>query len=408
MLSLATALSVISFICSSTSLLASAKSYFKEDFSSAESFEKDWVQSKWKSDSDMGKWVISSGDWYGDKEINQGIQTSQDAKFYAISKKLDESFSNRDKDLVVQFSVKNEKKGSSFCAGGYIKLLPKDTDQEKFGGDSPYYIMFGPDVCGYDVSRIHLIFNDQGKNLLKKKDIKLEYEDKDEYTHLYTLVVHPDNSYKVYFDLKERVSGNLHDGDWDFEPKEINDPSDIKPSDWVDTKKIPDPTDVKPEGYDSIPAQIVDPEAKKPDDWNDSEDGEWEAPMIDNPAYKGEWKPKMIDNPAYKGEWKAKKIPNQKYRDDVYAFDNIGVVGYELWVVNSGSIFDNIYVGDSFKEAEEFAQKTFQATFENEKAAKKAIDDKQKEEEEAKKKESGDAVPENPTDDNDEDVADEL
>jgi len=130
--------------------------------------------------------------------------------------------------------------------------------------------------------------------------------------------------------------------------------------------------------------------------------------MIDNPAYKGEWKPKMIDNPAYKGEWKAKKIPNQKYRDDVYAFDNIGVVGYELWVVNSGSIFDNIYVGDSFKEAEEFAQKTFQATFENEKAAKKAIDDKQKEEEEAKKKESGDAVPENPTDDNDEDVADEL
>ena len=29
-------------------------------------------------------------------------------------------------------------------------------------------------------------------------------------------------------------------------------------------------------------------------------DGEWEPPMIDNPAYKGEWKPKQIDNPAYK------------------------------------------------------------------------------------------------------------
>ena len=27
--------------------------------------------------------------------------------------------------------------------------------------------------------------------------------------------------------------------------------------------------------------------AKKPDDWDDEEDGEWEAPMIDNPEYKG-------------------------------------------------------------------------------------------------------------------------
>ena len=47
----------------------------------------------------------------------------------------------------------------------------------------------------------------------------------------------------------------------------------------------------------------MDANAKKPDDWDDEEDGEWEAPMIDNPEYKGEWTVKRISNPAYKGFW---------------------------------------------------------------------------------------------------------
>ena len=28
-------------------------------------------------------------------------------------------------------------------------------------------------------------------------------------------------------------------------------------------------------------------------------DGEWEAPMVDNPEYKGLWKPRKIDNPHF-------------------------------------------------------------------------------------------------------------
>ena len=44
----------------------------------------------------------------------------------------------------------------------------------------------------------------------------------------------------------------------------------------------------------------MDPEASKPEDWDDESDGEWEAPMMDNPAFKGEWSPKMIKNEAYK------------------------------------------------------------------------------------------------------------
>jgi len=92
------------------------------------------------------------------------MRTTQDARFYAISRKLEEPFANEGKTLVVQYAVKNEKKGGSFCGGGYIKLLPSSVDQDKFGGESPYHIMFGPDVCGYDVSRVHLIFHEDGES----------------------------------------------------------------------------------------------------------------------------------------------------------------------------------------------------------------------------------------------------
>merc|ERR1711871_955161 len=81
------------------------------------------------------------------------------------------------KDLVVQFTAKNHLREYAFCGGGYIKLLP-EMDAKKFGGDTPYSVMFGPDMCGYDVSRVHAIFtNAEGKNLLKSDEVKLEYAD---------------------------------------------------------------------------------------------------------------------------------------------------------------------------------------------------------------------------------------
>merc|ERR1711990_701676 len=134
----------------------------------------------------------TAGEWYVDAEANKGIQTTGDLKHHAISAKLDAPFSNEGKTLVIQFSAKNEKKEYAFCGGGYIKLHPSDLDQAKYGGDDTYNIMFGPDLCGYDVSRIHLIFRDnKGENQLKTEDIKLDYDDKNEFTHLYTLILKP-------------------------------------------------------------------------------------------------------------------------------------------------------------------------------------------------------------------------
>eukprot|EP00516_Mucochytrium_quahogii_P004308 CAMPEP_0203747900 /NCGR_PEP_ID=MMETSP0098-20131031/2920_1 /ASSEMBLY_ACC=CAM_ASM_000208 /TAXON_ID=96639 /ORGANISM=" , Strain NY0313808BC1" /LENGTH=404 /DNA_ID=CAMNT_0050636477 /DNA_START=33 /DNA_END=1247 /DNA_ORIENTATION=- len=363
--------------------VAHGKVHFKEEFND-DGWRDRWVDSTWKGES-MGTWEHTAGEWYADEQKDKGISTKDKARFYAISSKFDEPFSNKDKDLVVQFSVKDEgRDGSSFCGGGYIKLMGSDIDQENFGGESPYKIMFGKDMCGMDVSRIHLIFNYKGKNLLKDEDIKLEYNDKNEFTHLYTLHLRPDNTYTVYFDLEEKASGALDEG-WDFPKKMLDDPEDKKPADWVDEEMMLDPEDVKPEGYDDIPEKIADPEAKKPEDWDDEDDGEWEAPTIANPDFKGPWVQKKIKNPDYKGPFVPKQIPNPDYDDQIYKFDDIGSVGFELWIVDNGSIFDNIYVGDDIEEAKKFAKETFMVTKEGEKPAKEAFDAKKKAEEDAKK-----------------------
>jgi len=360
--------------------LVSGKIYFKEDFNDGGWKDRWVVPSKWKAKSDLGKWEWTAGEWYGDAS-DKGLQTKTDARFHGISAKMDEPFTNTGKPLVLQFSVKYEQ--DIDCGGAYIKLLG-DMDQDKFGGDTPYQIMFGPDVCGSSNRKTHVIFNYPPKNdnLLVKNEVKCET---DRVTHVYTLVVRPDKTFEVFIDLKSVREGNLEE-EFDFLlPKTIKDPSVSKPKDWVDIKKIPDPNDTKPEGYDDIPAEIPDPDATKPEDWDDEEDGEWEAPMISNPKYKGEWKPKMIDNPDYKGEWKHPEIPNPDYAEDKELYvrcKDCTHVGFELWQVKAGTVFDDIIVTDSFDEAKEFAEKTWG----KKKGPEKDMYDAQEEERNAKEK----------------------
>merc|ERR1711896_96057 len=137
--------------------------------------------------------------------------------------------------------------------------------------------------------------------------------------------------------------------------------------------------------------RIVDPDAKKPDDWDDEEDGEWEPPMKDNPAFKGEWSVKRISNPAYKGFWEAKKIDNPEYEDDnaVYKFADFGFIGFDLWQVKGGTIFDNVIVCDDKAEADTFAAK-WKALSAVEKEAKKKEDDSKKDSEKKKEDEADD------------------
>merc|ERR1711988_1206262 len=123
--------------------------------------------------------------------------------------------------------------------------------------------------------------------------------------------------------------------------------------------------------------RILDAEAKKPDDWDDEEDGEWEAPMKDNPAYKGDWTGKRISNPYYKGFWEAKKIANPEFVDDdaIYKYAEFGFIGFDLWQVKGGTVFDNIIITDDKAEADKFVAK-WKELSEVEAAKKKEEDDK--------------------------------
>merc|ERR1712158_291359 len=356
-----------------------------------------WVQSTHKG-AEAGKFEWTAGKFYGDADKDKGIQTSQDAKFYALSTEF-KPFSNKDKPLVVQFTVKHEQ--NIDCGGGYAKLFDCSLDQTDMHGDSPYLIMFGPDICGPGTKKVHVIFNYKGQNHLVKKDIRCK---DDVFTHLYTLIVQPDGSYEVLIDNESAQKGTLED-DWDFlPPKMIKDPEAKKPEDWDERAKIDDAEDTKPEDYDQ-PEHIADPDATKPEDWDDEMDGEWEPPMIDNPDYKGEWKPRQIDNPDYKGKWVHPEIDNPEYNaDDAKAlgkYDEVCKIGFDLWQVKSGTIFDNILITDDVDEAKKIGDETWGVT----KDAEKKMKDEQDEEEKAKAEaEAKEAEPEEEDEDDDEDL----
>jgi len=120
------------------------------------------------------------------------------------------------------------------------------------------------------------------------------------------------------------------------------------------------------------------PASSKPKNWDDEEDGEWEAPTIDNPvckvgcgkwvpptisnpAYKGKWHAPKIDNPDYKGIWKAKQIPNPNYffDENPYVLPTISGVGIDIWTMSKGILFDNIVLGSDPTKAKEFADQSW-------------------------------------------------
>jgi calreticulin len=323
---------------------------------------------------------LSAGKYFTDETKERGLKTLDDARFYQLTTKFDE-FSNKDKTLVVQYSLKQDQRID--CGGGYVKLHPAGIDQQNYDGDSVYNIMFGPDICGA-TRRTHLILTRNGQNHLIKEDIPTET---DTVTHVYTLILNPDNTFQVLIDNKESRAGNLEDQFSILEPKQINDPSISKPSDWVDETHIDDPEDVKPEGYDDIKPEIDDPEASKPEDWDAELDGEWEAPRIPNPAYKGPWRPKRIANPLYKGEWVHPQISNPKYVPDanLYAFDSFKYLGIEIWQVKSGSVYGNFLLTDDVELAKKEADEVL-SRVPGERSAETAAEEaaRQKEAEEAK------------------------
>lgn len=375
-------LALTSAVCASilsSSILVSGETYFSETFD-----DESWTDRWHPSNIESGKWLHTPGNWFSDEE-DLAIKTGDDARFYALTAKLATPVNNEGKDLVIQYLVKNEQ--NIDCGGAYVKLLGADIDPASFGGETPYAVMFGPDICGA-TKKTHAILNyarPKGEDTAAKNMDHLTpiSAPSDVHAHLYTFVIAKDNTYIVKVDNEVVKEGTLASG-WPFQPpQKIPDPALSKPSSWVDVAVIPDPEDTKPDGYDDIPAEIPDPEASKPDDWDEEDDGEWEAPLIDNPEYQGEWEPKMIPNPDYQGEWVHPEIENPDYFEDDMMYHRCNpceYIGMELWQVKSGTVFDDFLVTDSVDEAEAAAVKVMEK-IKALKTVKEALD----EEEQAKK-----------------------
>merc|ERR1712098_851458 len=160
----------------------------------------------------------------------------------------------------------------------------------------------------------------------------------------------------------------------------MGDPEQKKPEDWVDNAKIDDPEDSKPEDWEK-PEHIPDPDATKPEDWDDEMDGEWEPAMIDNPEYKGE---------------DAKGIA--KYAENC-------IIGFDLWQVKSGTIFDNLIITDDPAAAKKDGEDFWAVT----KTGEKTMKDEQDEVERKKaEEEAANAPDDEDEDDLDEDEEDDL
>ncbi|XP_074505665.1 calnexin isoform X1 [Sebastes fasciatus] len=380
----------------------------------AESFDRGtldgWVMSSAKkedTDEDIakydGKWAVEE---MKDSKLpgDKGLVLKSRAKHHAISAQLLRPFTFDTRPLIIQYEV-NFQLGID-CGGAYVKLLTQtpDLDLDQFVDKTPYTIMFGPDKCGEDY-KLHFIFRHKNPKTgeyeekhAKKPDADLRTYYTDKKTHLYTLVVNPDNTFEVLVDQTVVNSGSLltdmtpavnplaeiedpddqKPEDWDERPK-IQDPAAAKPEDWDEDApaQIPDEDAVKPDGWlDDEPEYIGDPEAIKPEDWDVDMDGEWEAPqipnpacesapgcgawkrpMIDNPNHKGKWKPSMIDNPNYQGVWKPRKVANPAFFEDLQPFrmTPFSAVGLELWSMTNDIYFDNFFITDDRNTAERWA-----------------------------------------------------
>lgn len=236
----------------------------------------------------------------GDKGIFYGSAN----KHYAAGSFFPQPINNTDKTLVIQYEARLM--DGLDCGGGYVKILSTNlTDLRKFGSNSPYIIMFGPDKCQPDKDKIHLIIRYKNKLSGKYQEKHLDEPPKvpgDNKTHLYTLVIRKDNTYSISIDDEPVKDGSLFtDFTPPFQPpKYIDDPTDVKPADWDDNEEIPDPNEKKPDDWDdNAPEMIPDPDAVKPDDWLEDEpeyikdesatqpddwdeeaDGKWEQPEV--------------------------------------------------------------------------------------------------------------------------------
>ncbi|XP_055339861.1 calnexin-like [Paramacrobiotus metropolitanus] len=398
-----------------------SKAYFFEAFADADILEgrSRWIRSQSKKNkADAAEIEKYDGEWAIEStnvtrmEGDYALVLKSSAKHHGIAVKLDRPFVFNGKPFVFQYDVKFA--NGQECGGGYVKLIQQKAldNLADLNDKTPYTIMFGPDKCGKD-SHLRFIFQHRNpktgayeeKHWKEPNNLKIEELVNSKKSHVYTLMIQPDNTFKVFIDQKIVGDGSLL---VDMSPAvnppaEIEDPNDTKPENWDERKTIPDSNAKKPDAWDEeAPRQIADPAAKipegwledepqmipdlnvkQPEDWDVEMDGEyepplienskckgvgcgkWTAPLIDNPQCKsggcGPWTAPLIDNPDYKGKWAPRKVPNPDFYEDLepYKMTTIDALALELWSISNNVLFDSILITDNLDVADKLARETW-------------------------------------------------
>jgi hypothetical protein len=236
-----------------------------------------------------GEWKVELISTSDDEKM---LFTKSRSSHYGISAQFPRRLHLTNKSLVLQYELRAEE-GLDY-GGAYIKLFAGDSFfPETLSKSTPYVVMFGPDRSAGS-NKIHFIFHYQDRTTGTTRESHMRENPPmiaDKLTHLYSLIVRPDNSFEILIDCQLVRWGSLAS---DFDPPVI-----------------------ATELFDEdVPEMIPDPEIERPADWDD---------------LAGPWVPVLVKNPAF------------ELRKSF--FEPIAGIGFELWMVDSQVGFNNVYVG---------------------------------------------------------------
>ena len=117
-------------------------------------------------------------------------------------------------DLVFQYEVRFTE--TVTCGGAYLKFLDakRFSDPKSLNNESPYIVMFGPDKCGSDTNKVHFIVRHENPVSHEWTEHHFNSPPKiksDTFSHLYTLVIHSDNTFEIKIDDVVEEPALAHD-----------------------------------------------------------------------------------------------------------------------------------------------------------------------------------------------------
>lgn len=302
---------------------------FVEQFANAKDgiWHPQWISSG--STTTSGKsysklWKITEETSLKGRKNDQGLFIQGENSHYAISAASEQPFTfKHDRPIVVQYEVKKERPQE--CSGAYAKLIAdsKYFDPHYFNDMTPFAILFGPDYCG-SKNEILLQLTQRNSQTGRHETWKLRNQLRSSVdtvlSTLYTLIIHQDETFNILVNNVSVFEGSLQN-DFDLIS---SDGTENMPEWWDDREYIRDPT--------AMPALGED-------------EATWDAPFIKNANYHGPWTGHGGDPPT-SSLTRGQLLP-------------IAGVGFEIWSVEAGIIFDNIIVTQDDQMLKSFTETTW-------------------------------------------------